>query len=100
MSFDGKTALVTGGSRGIGKAIAIAFANEGAKVALTSRNVERLEQVAAEIRDAGGLADCWRMDVSRETEVEEESQKSGAANTYHFLSWRNITGRGWGVRLV
>ena len=76
-----KVALVTGSSRGIGKAIAIAFANEGAKVALTSGNLERLEQVAAEIRDAGGLADCWRMDVSRETEVEE--------------SVRKITGR-WG----
>ena len=77
----GKVALVTGSGRGIGKAIAIAFANEGAKVALTGRNVERLEQVAAEIRDAGGLADCWRMDVSREAEVEE--------------SVRKITGR-WG----
>ena len=66
-----KVALVTGSSRGIGKAIAIAFANEGAKVALTGRNVERLEQVAAEIRDAGGMADWWRMDVSREAEVEE-----------------------------
>ena len=47
--------MVTGSSRGIGKATAIAFANEGAKVALTGRNVERLEQVAAEIRDGGGL---------------------------------------------
>ena len=65
-----KVALVTGSSRGIGKAIAIAFANEGAKVASTGRNVERLDQEAVKIRGAGGLADCWRMDVSRETEVE------------------------------
>ena len=67
--------MVTGSSRGIGKAIAIAFANEGAKVALTGRNMQRLEQVAAEIWDAGGLADCWRMDVSREAEVEESVRK-------------------------
>ena len=67
--------MVTGSSRGIGKAIAIAFANEGAKVALTSRNLERLEQVAAELRDSGGLADGWQMDVSREIEVEESGRK-------------------------
>ena len=50
LRLDGKTALVTGGSRGIGQAIALAAADAGASVMLSSRNAEGLETSAAEIR--------------------------------------------------
>jgi NAD(P)-dependent dehydrogenase (short-subunit alcohol dehydrogenase family) len=52
--LDGKVAIVTGGSRGIGKEIAIGFAEQGARVALASRKQEALDGVAEEIRQKGG----------------------------------------------
>jgi 3-oxoacyl-[acyl-carrier protein] reductase len=55
---------VTGASRGIGKAIAIALGRAGAKVALVARNVEKLEEVAAEIKAAGGTASVHSCDVA------------------------------------
>lgn len=54
--LEGKVAIVTGASRGIGAAIAAHMAEEGAKVVLVSRKMEGLERVAAEIRDNGGDA--------------------------------------------
>jgi dehydrogenase/reductase SDR family protein 4 len=53
LSLEGKTALVTGGSRGIGRAIAMAFADAGANVVISSRKLENLEKVAEEIRAMG-----------------------------------------------
>jgi len=52
--LDGKVAIVTGGSRGIGKEIAIALAEQGARIALASRKQEALNGVAEEIRQQGG----------------------------------------------
>lgn len=57
MRLTGKTALVTGATSNIGRAIAIAFAREGAHVLVSGRDKERGDAVVAEIRAAGGAAD-------------------------------------------
>jgi NAD(P)-dependent dehydrogenase (short-subunit alcohol dehydrogenase family) len=66
----GKVALVTGGSSGIGKATALAFANEGAKVVIASRTQEAGEQVVCTIREAGGEAIWVKTDVTQAAQVE------------------------------
>lgn len=67
--LDGKVALVTGASRGIGKAIAIAFAEAGADVVLVSRGKEALENVAAEIRNVGRKAYNFPFDLLKVDEI-------------------------------
>jgi NAD(P)-dependent dehydrogenase (short-subunit alcohol dehydrogenase family) len=68
--FAQKVALVTGGGTGIGKATALAFAREGARVVIGNRNAQRGEEVVAEIRKFGGEAIFQPTDVTSEREVE------------------------------
>ena len=66
----GKKALVTGSSRGIGKAIALEFARNGAKVIINYlENEQEAKEVVAEIERIGGEAICIRADVSNIEEV-------------------------------
>jgi NAD(P)-dependent dehydrogenase (short-subunit alcohol dehydrogenase family) len=68
-TFEGKVALVTGGTSGIGKTTAIAFARAGAKVVLTGRREKEGAQVVAEIKKLGGEAAFVRADVAKDAEV-------------------------------
>jgi NAD(P)-dependent dehydrogenase (short-subunit alcohol dehydrogenase family) len=65
-----KVALVTGARRGMGKADALALANQGAKVVVTDVDLKECEQVVEEIKKAGGEAMAFKMDVSNKEEVD------------------------------
>jgi NAD(P)-dependent dehydrogenase (short-subunit alcohol dehydrogenase family) len=67
----GKIAIVTGASRGIGRGIAAALAQEGATLLLNGRNSDRLEGVAAELRSLGSPVEVLAGDVSQEQVVEQ-----------------------------
>lgn len=68
--LNGRNALITGSSRGLGKAMAVALAGAGVRVALVARSEEKLHDVAREIRDAGGSAEVFVADVADEADVE------------------------------
>lgn len=67
---EGKVAIVTGATSGIGRATAELLAKEGAKVAVCGRNAERGQEVVESIKKAGGIAKFWKLDVTKEEEVE------------------------------
>ncbi len=70
MSGDaGRVALVTGASQGIGRACALALAQQGRSVALAARNADKLAEVAAEITGAGGTAKVFPLDVASEDSI-------------------------------
>jgi len=105
-SLEGKTALITGGSRGIGEATAITFAKAGADVAVTSRKLPELERVAAEIKKLGRnslAAECHvgRMDQLQPLvdKVQQEFAKIDIlvnnAGTSFFGPALDIDEKGW-----
>ena len=67
----GKTAVITGASRGLGRAMALALAEEGVRLALVARDAAKLAEVAAAVRDIGAEAECYRVDVTSEAGVLE-----------------------------
>ncbi|HEY1173508.1 MAG TPA: SDR family NAD(P)-dependent oxidoreductase [Verrucomicrobiae bacterium] len=72
--LNGKIAVITGGSRGLGKAMALALANEGAHLALLARDENRLKAVTDEIMQAGGTAEYFLADVTDQSQVHAARQ--------------------------
>ena len=69
IDLKGRTAVITGGSRGLGEAMAKALVGEGAQIALVARDRARLERVRDDITVSGGVAELFVADVTRENEV-------------------------------
>ena len=69
MKLQGKVALVTGGGRGIGRAVALALARQGAAVAVTARSADQLAETVALVRDADGEAVAVVADIAQQAEV-------------------------------
>ena len=75
MRLEGKVALITGGARGIGQAIAMTFAREGADIVVADVNLEIAQKTASEIEGLGRKAMALAMDVTNYTAVEEGVNK-------------------------
>jgi NAD(P)-dependent dehydrogenase (short-subunit alcohol dehydrogenase family) len=71
MRLKDKVAIITGGSLGIGRAISLAFASEGAMVVVAARTLARLKEVADEINSKGGKAIAMAVDIANEIKIKE-----------------------------
>ena len=78
MRLNGKTAIVTGGGRGIGRSIALALAQEGANVVVSARTSAEIEAVALEIQNAGQQSLAIRADATQLSDVEGLAQQTQA----------------------
>lgn len=95
MMLQGKSAVVTGAASGIGKGIALAFAREGASVAIADLNLDAATAAAAEVRTAGAKATAVAMDVA-----DEQAVNAGIANVVRTLGSIDILVSNAGIQLV
>lgn len=80
MQLKDKVVIITGGGRGIGRAIAIAYAAEGAQIVIAARSTEQLNEVAKEITEQGGEVRTVPTDLRNQTDVENLVQQT--VNTF------------------
>jgi NAD(P)-dependent dehydrogenase (short-subunit alcohol dehydrogenase family) len=82
----GKVAVITGASKGLGKAIALALGEAGASIALVARNIEQLSAVKQTVENLGGKAQIFPTDVSEEEQIRKlEDDVMTAFNGVHIL---------------
>lgn len=105
-SMSGKSVLVTGASKGIGKGVAQAFAREGARVAIVARTLDQAKSCANELTDAGWNAQAFIGDVSNRTSMERVAQEVAStfggidvlcanAGIFPSVSLENMTEEDW-----
>ena len=75
LALEGKLALITGGARGIGKEIAMLFANEGANIAICDVNLEEAQKTAKEIENLGRQSLAFKADVTSSSQVQDMTDK-------------------------
>lgn len=94
LGLAGKGVIVTGGSRGIGRSTALAFAREGAKLAICARGAEALEKTAAELRALGGDVHASSCDVTDKASLEAFLEGARAALGAVHVLVNNVSGFG------
>ena len=106
MSLNSKTALVTGATAGIGRAIAKQLAAEGAEVIIHGRNAVRAEEVVTEITNAGGSARFIGADLADPLDVQKLARLAGDvdilinnAGVYQFLPTSEMTADGFALHM-
>jgi 3-oxoacyl-[acyl-carrier protein] reductase len=97
MLLENKSAVIYGGGGKVGAAVARAFAREGARVSLAGRTLEGLEEVAEEIRSAGGAAETARVDALDERAVDEHAdalaERAGSIDvSINLISYADLQG--------
>jgi 3-hydroxybutyrate dehydrogenase len=95
MRMKDKVAIVTGAASGIGKEIALAYAREGAKVAIADRKLEAANQAAGEIAAGGGTAIAVAMDVTNEQQVD-----AGVAQVLSSLGGVDVLVSNAGIQII
>ena len=92
--FDGQVALITGGGRGIGQAVAARLAAEGARLAIFDMNVAGAEETCTRVKNAGGEAKAWGVDVTSRNAV-AAAVKAAATDFGGIDVLINNAGIGW-----
>ena len=97
MLLENKSAVIYGGGGKVGAAFARAFAREGARVSLAGRTLEGLEEVAEEIRSAGGATETARVDALDEQAVDEHAdalaKRTGSIDvSINLISYADLQG--------